>query len=272
MTGWIVNHAETLPGIARMSARFQGFSFAPHRHDTYAVGITTHGVQAFDYRGISRGSGHGFGFILHPDERHDGRAGTDAGFGYSIAYVSPSLIRDALGGAALPFVQDPVSSDPRMISAIRELLARDPVDLEIGVISAVSALAIAMQEAGGAQNTRPVRLDQAALRFAEALLRETRDRRVSMDELEQETGLSRWELSRQFRAYSGISLARFNMLRRLEQAQHMLRNGHSGADAAAACGFVDQAHMMRSFKRTYGLTPGQWIKFNGEGCANHQAY
>lgn len=261
MAEWIIDHAGALPGITRMRVRFQAFSFAPHRHDTYAVGITTHGVQAFDYRGVSRESGYGFAFILHPDERHDGRAGTDAGFGYSIAHVSPGLIRDALGGGALPFVRDPVSSDARLIAAIRELLTMAEPDPEIGSVSALSALAFAMQESAGVQRAKSPRLDHTALRNAEAILREARDRRVSMTELEQQVGLSRWELARQFRAYFGVSLARFNLLRRLDHVQHMLQTGHSAADTAAACGFVDQSHMMRSFKRTYGLTPGQWLNF-----------
>lgn len=261
MAEWLVNHTETLPGIALMQARFRGFTFSPHRHDTYAVGITTHGVQAFDYRGVSRGSGCGFGFVLHPDERHDGRAGTDAGFGYSIAYVSPGLIRDALDDAALPFVRDPVSSDRRLVTAIRELLMMVPADPEIDSVSAVSALALAMRDLSGDQGVHSLHLDHVALRRVEAVLREPRDRRVSMAELEYHVGLSRWELARQFRMSFGVSLARFNLLRRLERAQQLIQGGNTIVEAALACGFTDQAHMTRAFRQAYGLTPGRWINF-----------
>jgi AraC-like DNA-binding protein len=263
MTEWIVNHAEVLPGITRMQARFDLFAFSPHRHDTYAVGITTHGIQAFNYRGVACGSGRGLGFVLHPDERHDGRAGTDAGFGYCIAYVSPGLIHDALAGAALPFVRDPVSSDARLISAVRELLVMTSVDAEIASVSAISGLAHAMRDLSGDQAMTTPRLDQAALRRAEAVLREASDSRISMAELEHHVGLSRWELARQFRTHFGVSLARFNLLRRLEQAQRMLRSGSSIVESALACGFADQAHMTKAFKQAYGLTPGQWISLVG---------
>ena len=48
--------------------------------------------------------------VLHPDEAHDGRAGSEAGFGYRQIYVEPSLILAVLHelcgeGAALPFAQ-----------------------------------------------------------------------------------------------------------------------------------------------------------------------
>ena len=95
-------------GIECLEARFLGRAFAPHRHDTYAVGITLSGVQTFRYRGTMRYCLPGQCHVLHPDELHDGAAGSDAGFAYRIAYVDPALIQQALGGAPLPFVADPV--------------------------------------------------------------------------------------------------------------------------------------------------------------------
>src|SRR5689334_9046453 len=59
-------------GIERLEARFPGRAFAPHRHDTYAIGLTLSGVQTFHYRGVLRRSLPNQCHILHPDERHDG--------------------------------------------------------------------------------------------------------------------------------------------------------------------------------------------------------
>ena len=67
-----------------MEAFFFGHGFDPHRHDTYAIGYTLRGVQAFRYRGASRRSTPGDVFVLHPDETHDGRAGSEEGFRYRI--------------------------------------------------------------------------------------------------------------------------------------------------------------------------------------------
>lgn len=72
------------PGLERVEARFAGHAFAPHRHDTYAIGLTLSGVQTFRYRGERRHCLPGQCHILHPDETHDGGAGTDEGFGYRI--------------------------------------------------------------------------------------------------------------------------------------------------------------------------------------------
>src|SRR5258708_37711822 len=65
-------------GIERLEAYFLGQAFSPHRHDTYAVGVTLNGVQSFRYRGDQRPCLPGQVHILHPAETHDGGAATDA--------------------------------------------------------------------------------------------------------------------------------------------------------------------------------------------------
>ena len=63
--------------------------------------------------------------MLHPDETHDGHAGTSVGFRYKILYVEPGVIGDALGEAPcpLPFVREAVSNDGRLAAAIMPALA-----------------------------------------------------------------------------------------------------------------------------------------------------
>src|SRR5690348_5234566 len=96
------------PGLERAAVYLSSCAFEPHRHDTYAICITTAGVQTFRYRSTRRICLPGQLHILHPDETHDGAAGTEEGFGYRIFYIAPELVRSALGGCTLPFVAEPV--------------------------------------------------------------------------------------------------------------------------------------------------------------------
>src|SRR5690349_8452730 len=110
-------------GVERAEVYLSTCGFDLHRHDTYAIGITTAGVQIFRYRGSRRICLPGQLHVLHPDETHDGVAGTDHGFGYRILYIAPELVRDALAGRALPFVADPVQELTPMARPIASLLA-----------------------------------------------------------------------------------------------------------------------------------------------------
>lgn len=54
----------------------------------------------------------------------------------------------------------------------------------------------------------------------------------------------------------GTSLTSWLMWRRLERAGRALADGASLADAAFAAGFADQAHLSRTCRKVYGISPG----------------
>src|SRR6266852_7683390 len=119
-SGWLRSR-ELSDGVQVLQAWFPGPGFDKHRHDTYAIGLTDVGVQAFDYRGVVEISTPGKVLVLHPDETHDGRAGTPDGFGYRILYVAPARIHEAARAirgrpSTLPFVREPVTADEALAS------------------------------------------------------------------------------------------------------------------------------------------------------------
>ena len=78
-------------------------------------------------------------------------------------------------------------------------------------------------------------------------------------ELEAVSGVDRFALTRQFRAGLGTSPYRYLMMRRLDRARRLMLARRPLADIAADCGFADQSHMSRQFKRAYGVSPGRWL-------------
>ena len=231
--------------------------FAPHRHDSYAIGVTLRGVQSFGYRGTTVHSKAGCAFVLHPDEKHDGRAGTDQGFGYRIIYIAPRLISEALGSRALPFVKDAVSFEPELHSAICAALESFDAPIEdLQFDDLIARLADALAACDPAPHSIHAKAE-SAVRIARAYLDDSVDLPASRT-LERLTGLSRFELARQFRRCLGTSPHRYATMRRLDRAKRFVDAGESLADAAAAAGFADQSHMTRQFKQAYGVAPGQW--------------
>ncbi len=260
-TDWI-KVAPSCRGLERIEAFFAGHGFDPHRHDTYAIGFTIHGVQSFRYRGASEHSVPGQVFVLHPDETHDGRAGTSAGFRYRIVYVEPRLVRDALDAARypLPFVRETVSNNRRLAAAIApalddldrplEDLQRDQIVLDLADALAAADASIA----GRKLSARHWRAVDKARDMLDASLRTG----VTSAALEAVTGLTRYTVARHFRACLGTSPYRYLVLRRLDRARALIRQGAPLVEAALASGFADQSHMTRHFRKAYGLPPGRW--------------
>ncbi|MFM9849819.1 MAG: AraC family transcriptional regulator [Hyphomicrobiaceae bacterium] len=246
-------------GIERMAAFFRGHAFSPHRHDTYAIGLTSVGVQAFTYRGETQHCMPGQAFVLHPDEKHDGRPGDDRGFGYRVAYIDPALLLTASGAGGLPFMRAPVSSDAQLTDAIEEVMQAQEGDAnDVALTSSLVRLADVMSGLSGIVRAKAVRVHLPGVEAARDVLIGRGVAHVSMGELEAISGLSRWELARQFRAAYGVSPHRFHLLRRLGVARGMLMQSGPLADIALSCGFADQAHLTRHFKSAFGLSPGRW--------------
>ncbi|GIH90657.1 AraC family transcriptional regulator [Planobispora siamensis] len=246
-------------GIERLEASLVGEGFAPHRHDTYAIGMTLAGVQTFRYRGELRHCLPGDWHVLHPDEVHDGKPGTEEGFGYRILYVDPFLVQRALGGRALPFVADPVvrRRDARspLSACLRDI--DEPLD-DFGRIDMALLVADMLERHSATRPGRRSTLALEALSRVRELIVEDPATRHSVEELEKVAGLDRWALARQFRAAFGTSPTRFRTMRQLDRVRRLLSGGTPPLEAALEAGFADQSHMTRMFKRAYGLTPAAW--------------
>jgi len=267
---WI-RSAPAAPGLERIEAYFAGHAFDPHRHDTYAIGLTLDGVQDFDYRGAPNRSTPGRVIVLHPDETHNGRAGNEAGFRYRMLYIAPALIQRALGARPrpLPFVREAVTSDRRLVAAVRQALADIEAPLEeLQIDHVVLDLAEALTAVDPTPAGKP--LSAVYLRAVERA-REVLDagigRTVRSRELEAATGLSRYALARHFRARLGTSPYRYLVMRRLDRARAMIGSGETLSQAANASGFADQSHMTRHFRSAYGVSPGRWAAMiDGPAC------
>ena len=259
--GWIASQ-KPADGVELFRAWFAGAAYQKHRHDTYAIGLTDCGVQVFDYRGAERTSIPGQVVVLYPDEIHDGRAGSREGFGYRIVYIEPVQLSEALralrGRACpLPFVSDAVSVNAPLSRAIdsafrlpMEPLAADSllVDLAEGLLDAAHA---------GASPVSP-RIDVDAAQRARRFLDAERTRVVHSTELEAVTGLTRYDLARQFRLLFGTSPYRYLLMRRLDFARELMHQQRPLVDVACEAGFADQAHFTRVFRSAFGLTPARY--------------
>lgn len=249
-----------------LMARFRRHSFAPHTHDRYVFGVITGGVEAFHSGREHHYATVGSLAVLHPGEVHDGYAAVAEGWAYRMLYLDPAFVQRAAAAQGyrpsdgLPRFAASVMQDPALAaqcSALFEALAQDDrlareVALYSGVAALVQrhALAPARRQDGPAA---PGHIQRAADR-----LRDDPATPVSLEELATDTGLGPFQLIRAFRAAYGLPPHAFQKLARLHRAEAALRRGVPIAAVAADCGFADQAHLTRAFKKFRGVTPGQF--------------
>jgi AraC-like DNA-binding protein len=264
------------PPIDLMAASFTEHRYAPHAHGEFAIGVTTGGLEQIRYRGAEFCSGPGSIVVLEPEEMHTGGpARPGLGYSYRVVYAPPELFVELAGtgtgaeagtgaGAvgSVPHFRDPVLPDPvlaaELAAAHRGLTGcGDPLEGEIRLLAALRRLAA---RHGSPRPPEPRPPGRAA---AEAVARAVRDRLgdqpvdpPGLGELAAELGLSRYQLLRAFQSATGIPPYAWLAQHRVCRARDLLGAGLRPAEAAAAVGFADQAHLTRWFRRVLGVTPG----------------
>ena len=87
---------------------------------------------------------------------------------------------------------------------------------------------------------------------------------LSLSELAAAAGLSVFHFSRVFRQSTGMSPFQYVMKCRIGQAKKLLLEPDARiGDIALECGFCDQAHLTRHFKRLAGVTPAVFVRSLG---------
>jgi AraC-like DNA-binding protein len=250
-------------GVSRLRAGLKQHAYARHRHDTYTIALTERGVQEFDYRGSVHRSLPGQVVVLHPDELHDGRAGTRDGFAYRSLYLDPARIHDAVRSelgtpASLPFVENPVVDDPALAEAVMASfeLPLEPLGADELVHTVCLSLMRAARQRPGAARQRVI--SDTALARVREFLDANVTRVVAASELEAACGESRFTINANFRRRYGTSPYRYLLMRRMEQVRARLAGSASLADLAQEVGFSDQAHLTRMFRASFGMTPGAY--------------
>jgi AraC-like DNA-binding protein len=107
--------------------------------------------------------------------------------------------------------------------------------------------------------------DDRALRVAGEYLAAHVDRNVGLDELAAVAGVGKFRLVRLFRERLGRPPHAVALAHRIHRARRLLEQGEPIAGIAAATGFADQSHLHRHFRRSLGLSPGEYRRRFGTG-------
>lgn len=252
-------------GVEVLTARFYGHVYDRHFHDGYAVGVTDDGLQVFHARGRRNVSTRGMVIAFAPGEPHDGEAGDANGFAYRMLYVREALVVELLTEAAerrvaMPNFRDPLLRAPALARAVTVTTrAFERSDDALRRFAALRDLVGVLASTAGATAPRDaVSREPHAVARARSYLHDRFAEKITMQDLAADAGVTRFRLTRAFVAAHGLPPHAYLLSVRLNAARHRLASGEAPADVAASCGFTDQAHLTREFRRRFWTTPGAY--------------
>lgn len=101
----------------------------------------------------------------------------------------------------------------------------------------------------------------AWVKIIDEILHDNFDRTLSLRELSAQLNIHPAHLSRDFPRYFRCNFSEYIRMIKVEKALSMLRNRKFAlTDIALGCGFADQSHFIRCFKKFVGITPKAYRK------------
>lgn len=240
--------------------------YPPHFHDTWAVGVVETGLLRL---GTARGEwvgGPGTILAFAPGEIHSAEALSENGYRYRMVYPSADLVReigvsDSAHTIDRPF-RTPVFTDHELAGT----LARAHQPLMDGCWDAkaesrlVSALRSLWRTHGGtdamAEPHHPGDLD--TVERARDYLGARLSKQVRLAAVATECGMSSFQLIRVFHRVLGVTPYAYLVQLRVNRARDLLHQGVNVSEVAYSCGFSDQSHLTRVFKKAVGVPPGTY--------------
>jgi AraC-like DNA-binding protein len=253
-----------LPDTLFLRADFRQQRFDRHFHEEYAIGVIDSGCQAFIYdRGRRLDMPGGSVALIAPGVVHSGWPGAEEGWRYRMMYPAAAVIdaaaHEIFGPGPVPIFHRPVVFDPLLQALLARLhdVSHDPGtdSMELETLTLAAVRRAFEQHAGRSppKHLPPHSTGTAAMRD---LIESRYEGPLTLAELSEAAGLSRFHALRQFRARFGLPPHAYLQQLRVRRARALVLAGGALADVAFAVGFADQAHMTRAFRRIVGYTPG----------------
>lgn len=246
-------------------ACYRRHAFERHAHEGYATGIIDRGAGSFWYRGATWAVPAGSLTALDAEEAHTGQVISEEGWSYRILYVGPKLLEgiagEAFGWRGGVHFPEPVFHDEQLSASVDLLHCslRNPAPaLELESLLLSTCALLLARHADRRALEPPVGKEPKVVRRAREYLEEHFAEDISLRDLAETVGLSRFHLIRVFREAVGLPPHAYLTQVRLRRARKLLAAGGSIGVVAREVGFADQSHLTRRFKGFFGITPARF--------------
>ncbi len=269
-----VRESPSLPGIEVFDAinsaqRFQWF------HTAFGIGVPIDWQGQVRYRGQKETVGPGGLLCTTPGEVHTmtriDRVGTFSALMIDADVFSAHAQEHGVHGSSLAWRTDRVSSSRRVVRRVVELLrtfdpTTSPLEIESRFVHAFEAI---VQELVTGRQRVPAGVAAWQVRRMREILHSTEGNQMDLESLAAQVGMSRYQALRAFKSRYGIPPHAYQICWRLGRARTLLRRGIRASTVAMECGFADQSHFGRHFKRALGVTPGAYAQMSHQSSTTN---
>jgi AraC-like DNA-binding protein len=252
-----------------LDAKYEKQHFSRHSHEGYTIGVIEKGAQKFFRTGGNHIAPQDSIILINADEVHSGHSASEGGWEYKAMYPVPDQFQTlgqelASPDIALPYFPQPVVYDPELAGQLRlvfETLEKSDNRLLRETLVYGTLIKLASKHSTHRSPLQQSTKAQKQVTLVKEFLEDFPQADVSLEELAKLAALSPFHLLREFQKQFGFPPHAFQIQQRLRMAKRLLKLGGKISDVAQECGFHDQSHLHRHFKKAMGVTPGQYARY-----------
>jgi AraC-like DNA-binding protein len=240
--------------------------FPNHFHDYYVIGFIENGSRYLSCKNREYTIESGDLLLFNPGDNHTCKQIDDNALDYRCINIQPEIMRKTVyeitGRDYMPYFTAQVVFHSDLVKLLKELHLmimqeeKDFIKEEIFLF-----LLKQLMEEFTEQEMPSPRLEQSAeAKVICEFLNTNYMKHITLDDLSNLSGLSKYHLLRSFTKQKGITPYSYLEAIRIDKAKKLLEQGVMPIDAAQQTGFANQSHFSNFFKKLIGLTPSQYRK------------
>ncbi|WP_028402138.1 AraC family ligand binding domain-containing protein [Ectobacillus panaciterrae] len=262
------------PDLNIEAYRFKGImqKFPAHFHEYYVIGFIEEGQRYLVCKGEEYIINPGDLLLFNPYDTHSCEQIDGKTLDYRCINVKPEVMKKAVleinGNENLPCFKQSVLYHSEIVSNLRELhlkISQGESEFKKEELF-LYLLEELIQTHSDLTILSPASETSHEIKTVCNYLEENYTKTITLNDLSNLTGWSKYHLLRSFTKQKGISPYSYLETIRVNHAKKLLEQGVKPIEVTFLTGFSDQSHLTKFFKRLVGLTPKQYMRiFESEG-------
>ncbi len=236
--------------------------YKKHSHEEYSLGVIDAGNSSFWYAGKTIGVDPQTIILIPPGLVHSCNPQPQAQWKYKMLFIEVGWMQRFLETRGIPAFCQPVVSNRVKANSCRSLdrmlasltYPASPLEKEAGVMAFFEQAMQGMGKVGKAIKAK----ERPKLTVIKQYIHANYQRKITLEELEQVSGLNKFTIIRSFNEEFNIPPHLYQTLLRINSAKKMLRQHRQIIEVAYETGFYDQSHFHKVFKGHTGVTPEKY--------------
>lgn len=249
---------DCFPVIEIKEGAWENYAIRNHSHGELQIGFVERGSSTITCKNLAFNMKAEQAILIPPDIIHLCQPDEMDRFKFTILYIARHWFETAfklnvaeLRPQTAELNQQAIERKTRFITSFKS--ESDPLVLESAAIMFLGHFLFTLFDMKPITG-QPAK-QKSGLEKVKAFMDQNFSELIQLDDLAGISGMSKFTLLRKFKARYKLSPHAYLVNQRINHAKQMLLEGKTVAWTAAACGFFDQSHFVKTFRQYVGITP-----------------